>query len=157
MTVRRILVGLDGSALAETILGTVRVLAGRLGAEVVLLHVTHVPESFRAAADATLDGVVERERRDAESYLRRLARELTDDGFIARTAVAIGEPAAGSCASPTASRSMSWRSRRTGARACNAGCTAASPMPCSTPPLGRCCSSGRPPRRRLRRSPTSGA
>ena len=45
---RRILVGLDGSPLAETILQTVRALAARLGSEIVLLHVTHVPEMVRA-------------------------------------------------------------------------------------------------------------
>lgn len=93
LTMQRMLVGLDGSALAETILGTARVLAGRLGAEVVLLHVVHVPESFRAEADLTLDGVVLQERRAAESHLRRVARELADAGIKTETAVVVGDPA----------------------------------------------------------------
>ena len=91
---RRILVGLDGSPLAESIVGTVRTLAGRLGAEVALLHVVHVPASFHAEGDVTLDGLVERERRDAERYLHRVAGELADAGVTVRTAVAVGEPAA---------------------------------------------------------------
>jgi nucleotide-binding universal stress UspA family protein len=72
----------------------VRSLAERVGAELVLLHVTQIPESFRAAADVTLDGVVERERREAQSYLRRVARELGATGLTVRSEVAVGEPAA---------------------------------------------------------------
>jgi len=93
MAMKRILVGLDGSALAETVLGTVRELARRVGADVLLAHVTHVPASFRAEADLSLDEVVARERRDAESYLRRLARELGEAGVTVRTVVAAGDPA----------------------------------------------------------------
>jgi nucleotide-binding universal stress UspA family protein len=91
---RRILVGLDGSPLAESILGSVRALARRLGAEVSLLHVVHLPASFHAEGDVTLDGLVERERREAERYLHRIARELETAGVTAHTAVAVGEPAA---------------------------------------------------------------
>ena len=94
MTLQRILVGLDGSPLAASILGTVRTLAERLGAELTLLHVVHLPESFRAMADLTLDGVVERERREAEGYLRRIAHELHGAGVTARTAVGVGDAAA---------------------------------------------------------------
>lgn len=94
MTMRRILVGLDGSPLGESILGTVRDLAGRLAVEVALLHVVHIPASFRADDDVTLDGLVERERREADGYLHRLARELGAAGLTVRTDVTVGEPAA---------------------------------------------------------------
>lgn len=93
MTLQRILVGLDGSPLAESVLGAVRALAGRLGAEVTLLHVAHVPESIRAAADVTIDGAVARERHEAERYLRRIARELREAGIAVRTSVAVGDAA----------------------------------------------------------------
>jgi hypothetical protein len=60
-------------------------LAGRLGAEVTLMHVVHVPASFRASADVTLDGVVERERREAENHLGRVAGSLLVLGSHGRT------------------------------------------------------------------------
>jgi nucleotide-binding universal stress UspA family protein len=94
MSLRRILVGLDGSPLAESILAMTRLLAGPLGAEVTLLHVTDIPESFRAVGEATLDGLVERERRAADRYLHRIVGELHDAGIAARTAVAVGGAAA---------------------------------------------------------------
>jgi nucleotide-binding universal stress UspA family protein len=91
----RILVGLDGSPLAETILDPVRALARRLGAEVVLLHVTHVPETVRAAEPGpTLDEIVAQERERAETYLEGAARKVTDAGLTVRIAVSAGEAAA---------------------------------------------------------------
>jgi len=94
MSIKRILVGLDGSPLAEQVLGPVRALAEALGAELTLLHVAHLPESFRATDDVTLDGIVAHERRDAQSYLHRVARELESAGLAVRTAVAVGDAAA---------------------------------------------------------------
>jgi nucleotide-binding universal stress UspA family protein len=92
---RRILVGLDGSPLAETILDPVRALALRLGAEVVLLHVTHVPEMVRAAEPGpTLDEIVARERERAETYLEGAARKVREAGLAVQTAVSAGEAAA---------------------------------------------------------------
>jgi nucleotide-binding universal stress UspA family protein len=93
---RRILVGLDGSALAETILGAVRTLAERLRAEIVLLHVTVVPETARAAADDAetgLDDLVTQERRRADRYLEEVALKLRAAGGAVRTATVVGEPA----------------------------------------------------------------
>jgi nucleotide-binding universal stress UspA family protein len=94
MMLRRILVGLDGSPLAETILDPVRVLARRLGAEVVLLHVTHVPEMVRAAQPGpTLDEVVAQERERAQTYLEGAARKLREPGLTVQTVAAAGEAA----------------------------------------------------------------
>jgi nucleotide-binding universal stress UspA family protein len=90
---KQILIGLDGSALAETILPTVRRLARRSNAEIVLLHVVHIPKTVPAEAGLALDEIVEQERRDAASYLRRLEKEIAADGIAVRTAVVIGEAA----------------------------------------------------------------
>jgi len=90
---KRILVGLDGSSLAETILPTLRDLARRSDAEVVLLHVVHIPKTVPTEAGIALDDIVTQEQREAASYLRRLARELDADGITVRTAVVVGETA----------------------------------------------------------------
>jgi nucleotide-binding universal stress UspA family protein len=90
---KQILVGLDGSPLAETILPTVRKLARRSNAEIALLHVVHIPKTFPAEAGVALDEIVERERRDAASYLRRVEKAIAADGIAVRTAVVIGEVA----------------------------------------------------------------
>jgi nucleotide-binding universal stress UspA family protein len=93
--VRRILVGLDGSPLAETILGSARALARRLGAELVLLHVTHVPQTVRVVAPGpTLDEIVAQERVRAKGYLERVARSIGEGGLAVRTVVRVGEAAA---------------------------------------------------------------
>ena len=91
---QRILVGLDGSSLAEAILDPVRALAKHLGAEVVLLHVTHVPETVRALETGrTLDEIVVQERERAQTYLDGMARRLSAAGVAARTKVSAGETA----------------------------------------------------------------
>jgi nucleotide-binding universal stress UspA family protein len=91
---RRILVGLDGSPLAETILDPVRALARRLGAEVVLLHVIHVPETVRAAEPGpSLDEILAQERGRAQGYLEGAARKITEVGLAVHTALCVGEAA----------------------------------------------------------------
>ncbi|HLK10640.1 MAG TPA: universal stress protein [Candidatus Binatia bacterium] len=93
-TPRHLLVGLDGSPLAETILGTVGGLATRLHAEVTLLHVTPVPAGAGAAEpDATLDRMVAEEVRRARRYLDDVTLRLARGGPTVRTAVATGDPA----------------------------------------------------------------
>jgi nucleotide-binding universal stress UspA family protein len=91
----RILVGLDASPLAETILEPVRVLAVRLGAEVVLLHVTHVPEMIRALEPVPgVDEVVAHEQSRAQAYLEGVARKLSAAGLAVQVALRVGEAAA---------------------------------------------------------------
>jgi len=87
----RILVGLDGSAPAEAILPTVRALARRLGDEIVLLHVVHVPIAVPTAGGLTVDEIVAHEAARAGTYLRRIAGDLEEDGLSVRTTVAVGE------------------------------------------------------------------
>jgi nucleotide-binding universal stress UspA family protein len=93
----RILVALDGSPLAETILGAVRTLAGKMGGGLVLLHVVTVPESLRAIAvraRVTLDEVVAQERNDAQTYLDGVAEKLRHAGVPVRAVTAVGDAAA---------------------------------------------------------------
>ena len=93
--IRRILVGLDGSALAETILGGVQALARRVGAEVVLLHVTHVPDGVSTAGSAVaVDEVVAQEQSRARTYLDQVARRLAEGGLTVNTAVRAGQTGA---------------------------------------------------------------
>lgn len=92
----RILVGLDGSPVAESILRTVRGLAARIGADIVLLHVVPVSESLREVASqagVALDEVATHERAGADVYLERVAAKLRDKEVAVRTATAIGEAA----------------------------------------------------------------
>jgi nucleotide-binding universal stress UspA family protein len=87
----RILVGLDGSTLAETILPMVRALARRVGGEIALLHVVHLPIAVPVHGGLTIDEIVAEEEHAALTYLRRIAAELEGDGVAVRTAVAIGD------------------------------------------------------------------
>lgn len=90
MASKRILVGLDGSKLAESVLPTVATLAARLGAEVTLLQVVHgPPPGERADHDAAVH-----ERDLAHAYLRRISRRLRTTGVPIHSAVVGGEAAA---------------------------------------------------------------
>lgn len=93
MTLRRILVGLDGSPLAETVLEPVRRIAAPIGARLVLLHVTRVPEGVRDEAETfAVDDVITRERVPAEAYLDRIASRLPE-ALVAQSMVTAGDPA----------------------------------------------------------------
>jgi nucleotide-binding universal stress UspA family protein len=92
-TVHRILVGLDGSPLAETILPAVEVLAGRLGAQVALLHVVPVPEHGPAGKRPSADQFVEHATRQASEYLSGVQRRLASTGAGVSLVVGAGTPA----------------------------------------------------------------
>lgn len=117
---QKILVPLDGSELAEAVLPYVQEVFRRPEpVEVVLLQVVRLPQGRTAATflpmgsdfpaekqpatDLAVDAVrhpIYREqeiasaRGDAESYLKPLARQLRENGFESRVAVAFGRPAA---------------------------------------------------------------
>ncbi len=87
---RKILVPLDGSALAEAVLPQVTELAKDLGAELLLL---------RAAMAHVFPGVDPTEEevrvvREAEEYVEALADKLAEKGARIRTAVRYGTAAA---------------------------------------------------------------
>ena len=81
---RRILVPLDGSRLAESVLPHVEEMAMKFGAEVVL---------FRAVPSEAATKASEPAVESAEQYLDPLARNLQQKGLSARTLVSQGEPA----------------------------------------------------------------
>jgi nucleotide-binding universal stress UspA family protein len=87
MGMRRILVGLDGSPLAETTLHFVEMLAKRVDARVTLLHVTRLPE------DAAAEEVVRQATRLAQDYLADQQRRLGAAGIDATIAVVPGNAA----------------------------------------------------------------
>jgi nucleotide-binding universal stress UspA family protein len=93
--VRRILVGLDGSPLAESILPFVETLARRMGAGVTLLHVSAVPEAAPPITDLpSIDEIVVRDRALAAEYLEQQRRRLARADVVASVATASGRPAA---------------------------------------------------------------
>jgi nucleotide-binding universal stress UspA family protein len=85
---RRILVPLDGSLESQAILRVVKPLAMRVGAEVVLLHVTGPALARRQAAQSTPSALG-----DSEQTYRAFAESLAEDDFNPRSMVARGEPA----------------------------------------------------------------
>lgn len=93
MTAHRIVVALDGSTLAETVLGPVQTLSGSLHGDILLLHITHVPEALRRAAPPgpALDEIVVQEQAKARVYLDAVAQRLAKASVAVRTAVAAGE------------------------------------------------------------------
>lgn len=90
---KRVVVPLDGSALAEAILPFITDIAGPLDIEVVLLRVLVPvpPDIVEGSARVVVDDIVTR-RDDAEAYLKRLAEELTVSGIRTSTDVRRGDP-----------------------------------------------------------------
>lgn len=80
--IRRILVPLDGSGLAEAAVGLAAFLARCLGAELVLLHIVERRPPERVHGEPHLRGAVE-----AEAYLGRVAARLKDPGPPVKTHV----------------------------------------------------------------------
>ncbi|MCX6020684.1 MAG: universal stress protein [Chloroflexi bacterium] len=92
--VTRILVALDGSPLAESILPYVRGVAAGVGAEVVLGSVLHVSkDTLSSLTGSKLDQVVARDRALIQTYLDGVAQRLATDGLAVRTVVGFGNAA----------------------------------------------------------------
>ncbi|ADJ25898.1 UspA domain protein [Dehalogenimonas lykanthroporepellens BL-DC-9] len=92
---KSILVPLDGSALAESILPQAVAIAEPAGAEVTLLRVIEpldkgVRETMGRELAARLDEVTIEE---AQAYLDGIAGKLTAEGLSVRSAVITGQPA----------------------------------------------------------------
>ena len=94
-TYRRVLVPLDGSALAEAVLPFVSSLARPLGLEIALLRVIPVvtPKVVEGGTRRIILDHGERLREEAEVYLRGVAGSLVADGFRVTTTVRTGEAA----------------------------------------------------------------
>lgn len=91
---KRILVCLDGSPLAESILPTVRHLGRRSGAEIILVHVIELPPAIPTDGQMGLDQIVAHQESEASAYLRRVASDLAVHGVWVRTTRLIGPTAA---------------------------------------------------------------
>ena len=92
---QHILVGLDGSPLAESILPYVSTLAKVLDAQVTLLHVVpgvhgwHDSDFYRF-----LSPLIRQEESEAYGYLRRVTDRLAEAGIRVQSRVSIGDAAA---------------------------------------------------------------
>jgi nucleotide-binding universal stress UspA family protein len=89
----RLLVPLDGSALAEGILSEARDLAVSLQAELVLARVIEPGNYSRAYSMADIGALEVRKAEAVAGYLKEVAARLEADGCRARTDVVFGDPA----------------------------------------------------------------
>ena len=92
---RRILVPLDGSSPAESVIPLATRIAGAFGAELLLVHVVPVPELTESGpAEAEdlklLDELVSRNEAAARAYLNRLKTRLAQKGVSVRVLVLQG-------------------------------------------------------------------
>jgi len=87
---KRVLIPLDGSAVAETVLPLIVQIAGPLDFDAVLLRV--IP-ALPKAASAVTEAEADVARIDAEEYLAPIAVELRNKGVRVQTRVRRGAPA----------------------------------------------------------------
>ena len=78
---KRILVPLDGSPLAETILLHVKGIAQGFDSEIILLYVTPTPApEFASPTPEPLKAVLREERKDTTRYLKSLCTKIEKEG-----------------------------------------------------------------------------
>jgi len=92
VSLRRILVPLDGSKVAEQVLSSATDIAQALDAEMILFQVPiiHVSGSLSGDWYLPIHGVLETATQDAEAYLDRVAAGLREEGVTVSTAMRIG-------------------------------------------------------------------
>jgi nucleotide-binding universal stress UspA family protein len=90
---KRVLIPVDGSEVAESILPFILQIAGPLDLDVILLRVNRPipPMAIEGTRYFDVDDVAAR-REDAEAYLGRLGAEMRNSGVRAHTRVRRGEP-----------------------------------------------------------------
>lgn len=89
---RTILIPLENTRTDEAILEHVRPLAKMMGATLVLVHVA---DGFAARHQQSLNLADSPEILDDRAYLTRREKELTSEGYSARSVLEMGDPAAG--------------------------------------------------------------
>jgi nucleotide-binding universal stress UspA family protein len=95
---KRILVGLDASSRAESVLDAAKELAKHTGAKLVLFRAVGVPHEIPAEAySMTPASLAELLEREAKGYLDKLAAALPA-GTVEATVVHVGTPWQGICA-----------------------------------------------------------
>jgi nucleotide-binding universal stress UspA family protein len=87
---RRILVAIENSPADQTILGHVQGLARLTGAELLLVHVA---DGWAARHFDQLELRESEEMKADRAYLETLQQTLAREGFVVRTALAMGDPA----------------------------------------------------------------
>jgi nucleotide-binding universal stress UspA family protein len=92
VSLRRILVPLDGSRVAEQVLPSVMDMALALGAEMILFQVPiiHVSGSLSGDWYMPIHGVLETATQDSQAYLDRVAAGLREEGVTVSTAMRVG-------------------------------------------------------------------
>jgi len=92
VSLRRILVPLDGSRVAEQVLPSVTEIAQALHAKMILFQVPIIYVSGSLSGDwyLPIHGVLETATQDAEAYLDRTAAGLREEGVTVSTAMRIG-------------------------------------------------------------------
>lgn len=93
LVMKRMLVALDGSPLAETILPFVEGLAQKTRAAVTLLHVVSLPEHAQERRHPSVDQLVQRQTELARAYLQEQQGRLSAAGVDAAIETIVGEPA----------------------------------------------------------------
>jgi nucleotide-binding universal stress UspA family protein len=95
MALKRVMVPLDGSPLAETVLPYVKEMAQRLSLEVDLIRVVEVPTWPGAGHEGypvEVTGLEERMEADAAAYLERVGGGFSDEGIPTQWKVLNGTP-----------------------------------------------------------------
>ncbi len=139
---KTILVPLDGSPRAETILSHAASLAAKYQAKLVLLQVVEPIVAMVTPYDMVpyVDkDAAERSMEEAKSYLAAKEGELRGQGIEVKSIVESGPSSASSLTPPNARTPTWWRWRVMAAQDCRASSTAASPPAVSTKRIARCC------------------
>jgi nucleotide-binding universal stress UspA family protein len=95
MALKRVVVPLDGSSLAETVLPHAKEMARRLSLEVDLVQVVNVPTWPYGGHDGPpvdVIGIEERLEADAAAYLERVGRGFSDESIPSQWKVLKGTP-----------------------------------------------------------------
>lgn len=91
---QHILIGLDGSPLAENVLPYASTLAKRVGADLTVLYAVHLTEEMRHDdAYRMLQPAIQQTVPHAEDYLRQVVHRLAENGFKVQSRVRIGDAA----------------------------------------------------------------
>src|SRR5690348_10543679 len=91
---QHILIGLDGSPLAENILPYVSTIAKRLGADLTLLYAVHLSDEMRHDDSyKILQPAIQQSVTQAQAYLNQVVSRLTEKGLNVQSRVMMGDAA----------------------------------------------------------------
>jgi len=91
---QHILIGLDGSLLAESILSYVSTIAKRVGADLTLLYAVHLTDEMqRDDSYKILQPAIQQNVTHAQTYLNQVVSRLTTNGVNVQSRVMVGDAA----------------------------------------------------------------